>query len=323
MDSYKYLIGIDIGGTKISVSLGRLDGDNIDILDKKVFLTEVNKGPERSIKHICECIDDLIDRHKDVLAIGISCGGPLDSKEGIIMSPPNLPGWDNIPIKGIIEKRYGIPTSIQNDANACCLAEWKYGAGKGTKNCLFFTFGTGMGAGLILDGRLYVGTNDMAGEVGHIRVSEYGPVGYGKIGSFEGYCSGGGIAQLGRYKALERIQQGKTVSFCKSINDLDKITAKSISEAAFNGDSDAREVYEVCARVLGRKLSALIDLLNPEIIILGSIYWRSRDLLEKPMMEEIVKDTLPHSFKVCKIVPAAFGDELGDLAALSVATYSL
>lgn len=323
MDNYKYLIGIDIGGTKIAVSLGRTDGDNIEILDKKVFSTEVQKGSGQSIIHICECIDSLIERYKNVLAIGISCGGPLDSNEGIIMSPPNLPGWDNIPIKSIIEKRYGIPTSIQNDANACCLAEWKYGAGKGTKNCLFFTFGTGMGAGLILNGRLYVGTNDMAGEVGHTRVSEYGPVGYGKIGSFEGYCSGGGIAQLGRNKALERIQQGETVSFCESINELDRITARSIAEAAFNGNGDAIEVYEVCARILGRKLSALIDLLNPELIILGSIYCRSRDLLEKPMMEEIIKETLPHSLKVCKIVPAAFGDELGDLAALSVATYSL
>ena len=130
----------------------------------------------------------------DISAIGISCGGPLNSKKGVILSPPNLPGWDNIEIVNIIKDRLDVPAKLQNDANACALAEWKYGAGRGSNNMIFLTFGTGFGAGLILDGRLYNGVNCMSGEIGHVRLTEYGPVGYGKAGSCEGYCSGGGIA---------------------------------------------------------------------------------------------------------------------------------
>ena len=132
------------------------------------------------------------------MAIGITCGGPLDSKKGLIMSPPNLPKWDKIPITKIIEDNFNVPVFLQNDANACALAEWRFGAGKGTNNMIFLTFGTGLGAGLILDGRLYAGTNNLAGEIGHIRLAKDGPLGYDKKGSFEGFCSGAGIARLAK-----------------------------------------------------------------------------------------------------------------------------
>ena len=124
------------------------------------------------------------------------------------MCPPNLPDWDNVPLVEMTEKRLGIKTILQNDANACAVAEWKFGAGRGTRNMVFLTFGTGMGAGLILDGRLYSGTNDMAGEVGHIRLAPKGPLGYGKKGSFEGFCSGGGIADLAKQTVLNKLSQG-------------------------------------------------------------------------------------------------------------------
>lgn len=316
----KYVIGLDIGGTKCAVALGEIIGNEIKVIHKVCFRTEVLKGVEYTMQKIYEAIDAVLDKGLPVSAIGISCGGPLDSRKGIIMSPPNLPGWNHIPIKELFEKRYNIPTGIQNDANACALAEWQYGAGRGYSNVIFLTFGTGMGAGLILNGQLYTGTNDMAGEVGHIRLCELGPVGYGKAGSFEGFCSGGGIAQFARTKVLERIQSGLDVSFCKTLNELDTVDAKTVAEAAQQGDALAIDIYKDCGTYLGKALSILIDVLNPEVIILGSIYNRVQPLLEPTMRLEIEKESLRYSRSVCRVVPSGLGDRIGDVAALSVAS---
>lgn len=322
------LIGLDIGGTKCSVILGEYaEREGINIIDKISFPTEVQKGPQHALDKINASIEDVLGKNgrkpDGIYGIGISCGGPLDSKRGIIMSPPNLVGWDNIPIADMLEKRFGIPTRIQNDANACALAEWRFGAARGCDNVIFLTFGTGMGAGLILDGRLYSGTNDMAGEVGHVRLAGIGPVGYGKAGSFEGFCSGGGIAQLARTMVLEKLQAGEKVSFCDSMDRLGEINAKVVGDAAEAGDELAGEIYRVCGSYLGRGLSVLIDILNPEIIVLGSIFAKSRELLYDAAMEVIGKETLSHSRKVCKVVPAGLGEKIGDYAALAVAAQAL
>jgi glucokinase len=318
------VLGLDIGGTKCSVILGKAGNGSLRIVAKKSFPTEVSKGFASSMHTIQQHIDALLYESnlipKEIASCGISCGGPLDSRKGIIMSPPNLPGWDNIPITEIIEKQYGIKTGIQNDANACALAEWKYGAGKGCNNVIFLTFGTGMGAGLILNGQLYTGTNDMAGEAGHIRLERFGPVGYGKAGSFEGFCSGGGIAQLARTKAFERIQKGEKVSFCPTPDHLPAITAKTVADAAFEGDETAREVWRISGRYLGKALAILTDILNPEIIILGSIYKRAQALIEPSMNEVIRQETVSYAREACRIVPAGLGESIGDYAALSVAS---
>ena len=203
------ILGFDIGGTKCAVITAEWDGKTISILEKKKCETRRNVAPEEIIEELITMADGILDTKPD--AIGISCGGPLDSKRGVIMSPPNLPGWDNVEIVKQIKEHYGVKPVLQNDANACAVAEWKFGAGKGSNNMVFMTFGTGLGAGLILDGKLYCGTNDNAGELGHIRLEKFGPVGYGKIGSFEGFCSGGGIAQLGYQKALEEEAREKAV----------------------------------------------------------------------------------------------------------------
>ena len=324
----QHILGIDIGGTKCAIVTGRiLPEGQIEIIGKNAFPTETAKGFDHTIGNIYANIDSVLTKTglspKDIAAVGISCGGPLDSKKGLILSPPNLPGWDHIPIVELIEKRYGVQTAVQNDANACTLAEWKFGAGCGYNNVIFLTFGTGMGAGLILDGKLYAGTNDMAGEVGHIRLECTGPVGYGKAGSFEGFCSGGGIAQLAKTLVLEKLQMGEQVSFCNSFPDIGSITAKSVAEAAFRGDHLAIEIYQICGRYLGSALSVLIDILNPEIIVLGSIYGRSGELIEPSMRQVIERETLSHSRNVCKIVPADLGESIGDYAALSVAAYQL
>ena len=317
------LLGIDIGGTKCAIILGKIESeDEIKIVDKTAMPTD--KPVFEMIEHLFDEADALLTKNNVsidcISGIGISCGGPLNSKTGTILSPPNLLGWDNIPIVQITEERFNVKTYLQNDANAGAIAEWKFGAGKGYKNLIFLTFGTGNGAGLILDGKLYSGTNDLAGESGHIRLAEMGPVGFGKAGSFEGFCSGGGITQLAQIKVREKLQMGEAVSFCKNVEGLNNLTAKTVADAAFKGDALALEIYNICGFYLGRGLSVLIDILNPEIIVLGGIYGRAKELLEPAMYKVIETEALILSYKTCKIVSAELGEKIGDMAALSLAS---
>lgn len=315
------LLGFDIGGTKCAVLMGETRGERIEIVQKEVMPTD------RPVYDMIEALFVGAERMlgtKGLAAlegIGISCGGPLSSKRGMILSPPNLPGWDNIPIVKMAGERFGKKTLLQNDANACAMAEWKFGAGMGYNNVIFLTFGTGMGAGLILDGRLYSGTTDLAGEVGHLRLSAMGPVGFGKAGSFEGWASGGGIAQLAQIMVRAKLQMGEKVGFCAGIGDLPLLTAKIVAEAAYAGDPLAMEIYRVCGQYLGRGLSLLIDVLNPEIIILGSIFGRVRPLIEQAMREVIDAEALADSNADCRIVPAGLGESIGDIAALTLADF--
>jgi len=317
-DGMKQFVGVDIGGTKCAVSLGYMDGTDLKITKKEKTETPKGLAPERVLEMLADMVSQIVSP-EEIAAIGISCGGPLDSKRGVILSPPNLIGWDHVEITDFFEKRFHVPCALQNDANACALAEWRFGAGRGTENMVFFTFGTGLGAGLILNGKLYSGTNDMAGEAGHIRLAEFGPSGYGKVGSFEGFCSGSGIAQLAKTKALEAFQQGKQVSFCKNADVLDSITAKGVADAANAGDELALEIYRLCGTYLGRGLSVIIDILNPERIVIGSIYTRCEHLLKDACEQVIKKECLPHTASVCEIVPAELSEQIGDYAALAVA----
>jgi glucokinase len=256
-------------------------------------------------------------------AIGINCGSPLDQKKGIILSPPNLPGWDEIHATEFFESHTGIPAFLQNDADAGALAEWKYGAGKGCNNLIFITFGTGCGAGLILNGRLYSGVSGSAGEIGHIRIAEYGPPGYGKLGSMEGFCSGGGIARLARFIVEAELQMGRHPSFCPTREDLDGLSAKTVGIAAKQGDPLARKIYAEVGKKLGAGLSILIDILNPELIIIGSIFTRSRNELWPHAAAVIEQETLLQARQICKVIPSGLGEEIGDYAALAIAQYGL
>ncbi|WP_372630979.1 ROK family protein [Cohnella sp.] len=314
------LAGIDIGGTKCAASLGALAGNGeIRILDKVKFPTPAS--PEEAIGHLLDGLAILLDRQRGgrLQAIGISCGGPLDSAQGLILSPPNLPGWDRIDIVSPFRERFGTDVYLQNDANACALAEWKWGAGQGCRNMVFLTFGTGMGAGLILNGMLYSGTNDQAGEVGHLRMARNGPVGYGKAGSLEGFCSGGGIVELAKSMAYRHMDQGKLSELYASADDVPSITAEKVGLAARRGDKLALRIYRHSAQKLGMALAMLIDILNPEKIVIGSIFARQRELMESDVWERIEREALPLSRSVCQIVPAALGERVGDYASLSVA----
>ncbi len=312
-----YILGFDIGGTKCAVVTARWDGSEITLLKKEKCPTELDIPAEAMIDKLIAMADGILDQKPD--AVGISCGGPLDSARGVILGPPNLPGWNNVAIVAQIEKHYGVPTKLQNDAHACAVAEWKFGAGKGCQNMVFMTFGTGLGAGLILDGRLYSGTNDNAGELGHIRLADHGPVGFGKAGSFEGFCSGNGIAQLGYAMALEQEQQGNYPLYFKKGYTPADVTAKTVADAAREGDPTALEVYRTCGTYLGKGLSIVIDLLNPEKIVIGSVFARSHDLLWQNTQRVIQKEALALSANCCAVVPAALGEQIGDYAAVAVA----
>ncbi len=312
-----YVLGFDIGGTKCAVVTAEVDGGKINLLKKEKCPTDLTVPPEKMIESLILMADGILDKAPD--AIGISCGGPLDSKKGVIMSPPNLPGWDNVAIVDIIEAHYTVRPKLQNDANACALAEWRFGAGCGCENMVFLTFGTGLGAGLILGGRLYEGANGNAGEVGHIRLAPEGPVGFGKSGSFEGFCSGEGIAQLGFLMAVEARKNGKNPSYFKDGDTLSDISAARVALAAREGDETALEVYRRSGSYLGRGLSVLIDILNPDRIVIGSIFARSGDLLWEYAKREIEKEALDVSAACCEVVPAALGENIGDYAAIATA----
>ena len=287
------LLGVDIGGTKCALILAENNGK---ILSRQAFATADVKT---TLSWILDGARALAQKYA-LDAVGVSCGGPLDSGKGLILSPPNLPGWDAIPITKLLSEATGAPAYLCNDANACALAEWKYGAGQGSRNMIFLTFGTGLGAGLILDGRLYEGTNGMAGEVGHIRLAEDGPLGYGKSGSFEGFCSGGGISRLGEAMG------------CPG-------TAKELAQRAKTGDQAALAVYGESARRLGQGLSILVDLFNPERIVIGSVFARSESLFREEMEKVMAREALPEANSVCRVVSAALGDAIGDHAAVAVA----
>ena len=303
-----FITGVDIGGTKCAVVLGTEDGT---VIKKVRFATE--KTPEDTIKKIIEAIEELGVGE----SIGISCGGPLDEKRGIIMSPPNLPGWDNIHITEMLEKKFSVPVGLRNDANACALAEWKFGAGKGYDNVVFMTFGTGLGAGLILNGKLYSGSRGNAGELGHIRLADFGPSGYGKCGSFEGFCSGSGLRELGRGIAREYIQRGITPSFIEKCG-LDGFDVADMAEAARCGDECAKKAFDTCAAMLGKGLSIVEDMLDPEIIIIGSVFARCRDLLEPGALEVMKREALYATYENAKLSAPALGEAIGDVAALAV-----
>lgn len=315
-----HIMGFDIGGTKCAVFLCRLEGDTIIWNDRKEIQT--TSDWRAVLDTLCDYGESMLETHevsRHDCRIGISCGGPLSPDRMIICSPPNLPGWVSVPIVSYLSEKLQMPARMLNDADACALAEWKYGAGKGSLHMIFLTFGTGLGAGLILNGRLYTGACGMAGEVGHVRLKEDGPVGYGKAGSLEGFCSGGGIRQMAIDKAKQMEKEGKKASF--QTGEKEEIKAKDVAEAARAGHKDAAELLKESGTYFGRGLSMLIDILNPEVIVAGSIYARTHEFMEPSMWEEIRREALASSATACRIVPAQLGEKIGDYGAVMAAVY--
>ena len=238
---------------------------------------------------------------------------------GIIQAPPNLATWINVPIKLILEKQFGVPCRIENDANAGAVAEHRYGAGRGCRNMVFLTMGTGLGAGIIVEGCLYRGTNDMAGEIGHVRLTRTGPIGNRKRGSAEGWASGGGMAQVAKRAVAEAHKHGIRTMLSKFVERNDSITARDVYQAAKQGDSAAKEIITSTGERLGEALAILVDILNPQRIVIGGLAMRMGEMLMRPAREAMKREALALSAQSCEIVPAELGERIGDAAALCVA----
>ena len=308
------LLGFDIGGTKCAAITADWENQNLSITQRVECPTDHTISGEAMAARLFALADTILKDTPD--AIGISCGGPLDAARGIVLSPPNLPTWRNVPITAMAEAHFGVPARLVNDANAGAVAEWKFGAGRGLSSMVFLTFGTGLGAGLILDGRLYEGVSGNAGEVGHIRLAENGPLGFGKHGSFEGFCSGGGIARLAWQMAKSA---PVPPSFLREGMAKEELNAKDVAEAARAGDAVAMEVFHVAGEHLGAGLAILVDILNPEAIVIGGVFMRCRDLLLSHCEAVLAREALDASLCDCRILPAALGESIGDYAALGAA----
>lgn len=291
----KYLLGVDIGVLKISVSIGDFSGN---IIDNNVFKTPLTYEAVKS--RVFYLIEEYLKIYS-VEAIGIACSGLIDSENGIIISPTNIPWLSNAPICKDFNDKFHLPTFLENDANACAIAEWKWGNGKNYNNIIFVMFGSGIGAGLILDGRLYRGCNGLSGEIGHIRLNDEGPYCYKKHGSFESFCSGVGIAKMYSQKYTN------------------KITAREISNRAKKGDEKALDIIFESATYLGKGLAFLVDILNPDCIIIGNIYTRSQELFKDRVLQMIKREALEESYKNFILLPSALQESLGDKSAIGVA----
>lgn len=239
----------------------------------------------------------------------------------MVLCPPNLPTWVDIPIVELLQDTFGAPAYLLNDAKACALVEWKLGAGRGTNNMIFLTMGTGMGSGIIAEGRLVSGACDMGGEIGHMRIEPDGPVGFGKHGSFSGFTSGGGIGRLASALALQALEQGAPYAFARDRQTASSLTAKILADAAAAGDRDARRIFALVGEKLGKGVALLIDALNPEAVIIGSIFVRCEALLRPSMEQVLERECIPYSLAACRVLPAQTGEQLGDLASIMTALY--
>ncbi|MCS7060372.1 MAG: ROK family protein [Anaerolineae bacterium] len=300
------ILAFDIGGTKTAVLEGGYDAV---VYQRRELPTEAQDPFPVTFARLCAQADEVLAAAqaagRAVNAISVSIGGPLQIEPGIILAPPHLPTWDNVPLKSLLAERYSLPTYVEHDGNAGALAEHRFGAGRGAHTLIFLTAGTGFGGGMIIGGRLHRGVTDTAGEVGHIRLADYGPKEFGKVGSWEAFCSGAGMVKWAHWQMPGRWPLS--------------LTTRELVSAALAGEPDARRIVRECGRWLGRGLATLIDTLNPEVIVLGSLAVALGDLLLEPAREVVHRECLPQAARACRIVPAQLGARLGDVAALMAA----
>jgi glucokinase len=272
--------GIDIGGTKIALALAAPDGR---VFEKTRFPTRVGEGPRVILERVISELGRMIENSgASLAAVGIGCGGPLDRARGLILSPPNLPGWDEFPIVSLVRERFGAPVALDNDANAAALGELAYGAGRGLKHLVYITISTGIGGGVIVRGKLVHGVHDGAGEVGHMTVLPDGPLcGCGARGCLEALCSGTSIAR----RARERLAAGEE-SLLSSL-DASEVTAQSVALAAREGDALARKVWYDTIRHLSVGVGNIFNALAPEAVVIGGGVSTAGEQLFAPLREHV------------------------------------
>ena len=304
----KTILGYDIGGSKISVVEGTFQGE---ILRAETFL---NGGEPFSVilpqmeKFGKEIISQANARGDEVKAVSVSIGGPLAIEEGVILSPPNLPGWRQIHLKEALENCFNLPVFIEHDGNAGALAEHTFGAGRGAKNMVFLTMGTGLGAGLIVNGDIFHGTTDTAGEVGHIRVADEGPEAYGRRGTWEGLASGAGLVKMLHRRYPQKYPE--------------EISPREIIDRAMDGEQEIRELIREVGEWLGKGIAILVDILNPELIVVGTLGYVLGDLVLAPAERVMKEEALRIPAEACHIVPAQLGRTLGETASLMAAIHA-
>jgi glucokinase len=300
------IIGFDVGGSKIAVVEG---GNDATIYQRAAIPDHVGKPLAETLDAMCAAAVQLRAQAetagRTVGAVSVSIGGPLEIERGVILSPPNLPGWDSVPLKDILAERLGLPVYVEHDGNAGALAELVFGAGVGKRNVIFLTLGTGLGAGIILDGSIYRGTTDTAGEVGFIHVADDTPVAYGKAGTWEGVCSGAGLVKLAHWRYPGRWSED--------------VTPRDLIAEALGGMSEAEALVAEMGEWLGKGCAILVNTLNPQTIIVGTLGVVLGERLLAPARRALAEYALPVSAAACEMVPSRLGDSLGDIAALMAA----
>ena len=308
------VLAIDLGGTKIFAAIISSKGQ---VMARERCLTLADKGPEVVINRIFSAIDHLLSQKNINLSqlsgISIAAAGAIDSEKGLITSSPHLPGWHDVPLRDIVKEKYKVNTFLINEANAAALGEYYFGVGQGVNNLVLLTVGTGIGGGIIINGRLYSGASGSAGEIGHTTIDVNGPrCSCGNIGCLEALISGTAIAR----EAIRRIRQGERSSLTEIVGGkIENITAEEVLTATRAGDSLASEVILKAATYLGVGLANVVNIFNPEMIIIGGGMAKMGDLLLNPARQVVRERAFQLSAQAVQIVPAQLGDDAGVLGA--------
>ena len=309
------VLALDIGGTKLAAGVVRGDGSVLSWLSVPSGIAD---GPAAVIARQIElgrrAVEVASVSWERIGAVGIACGGPLDPFEGVIQSPPNLPGWDDIPLVSIVQEALDRPAVVENDATAGALAEFWYGAGRSReiRDLVYLTISTGVGGGLVLDGRLHRGAAGNAGELGHLTVDYLGrQCGCGRRGCLEAYASGTSIAA----RAREALATGGP----SSLAALESPTARDVAEAALAGDRLAMRIWDETTAILASAMANVLDIFNPELIVLGGGVTRAGDQLLRPVREAGLAQAMGPARRSADIVLSELGDQLGVVSAAAVA----
>ncbi|BAJ63359.1 MULTISPECIES: ROK family protein [Anaerolinea] len=304
-----YYIAVDIGGTQLRAALYP-EGEQKAVSQKRIPTQTKDQSP---VDRLLELIKNIMPSQGKVKAIGMAAPGPINPKTGILYAAPNIPGWVNLPLAQIVQDRFKVPTLLGNDANLAAMGEWKFGAGRGYQHLLYMTVSTGIGGGVIEEGKLLLGYKGLAAEIGHITVDPNGPLcGCGQRGHLEALASGTAIA---RYVS-EQLASGVP----SSMAELPAVTARDVSLAAEQGDPLAREALARAGRYLGRAIADFLHLFNPQIVIIGGGVSRSGRYFLDPLRNSIAEYVIsPEYLHGLVVTTASLGDDAGLLGALALA----
>jgi len=311
----RYVVGIDIGGTNIVA--GTVAEDGSELLGLVSEPTFPEQGADAVMTRIVKLTRASMAaaRGKDIAGVGIGSPGPLDTKTGVVLLTPNL-GWTNFPLRDRITQALGLPATLDNDANCAIFGEWWRGAARGANHVVGLTIGTGIGGGIVLGGEVYRGASDIAGEIGHMTIDSTGRLcKCGNYGCLEAYASGPAIAA----RAVEGIRPGADTSLPKYVKgDLAKITAQLVYEAAHDGDEYAQEVVKDTAKFLGAGVASIINIFNPEVVVVCGGVTLAGDRLFEPLRAEVRRRAFKPATDVCRIVPGELTGTAGVYGAAAV-----